>query len=499
MKYVLSIAGVLVLLLALLYGLLFTAPGNGLLQPVIESKIAQKVPLPTKLQTYVLRPDRFEIVLKIGDDTTIETKGSMNLFAQSIDAVYNIDIKELSNLQKLIGSRFNGPFRTEGSVKGDRSFMKIDGKSDVAGSATTYAVDLEKFEPAKAVAKISHLQIDTLLYMLNQPVYAKGNVDIDAKVTNLDPDHLDGKVVTAIRKGLVHPEPVKKDFNISIPSNLTFKGDIDTLLKGSEAVSKVDFITSVATLASKALTYNIERGALTTDYALKVPDLDRLFFLTNQHMKGDILVTGNVETSKESVRATAHSNTLGGAVDALYKNGIADVKIKNIQTVALTDMLLYPHIFDSRANMKLNYDTLKQFGTLHAELLNGQILPNKMSFMLKQMANFDITKEVYERTTIDTKIIKKRLISDLYMKSRLTEIKSQKGVIDLENQTIDTTLDVKLRKTMLPIVIKGPLTSPQIKIEAEGLLKSKAKEEIEKRLPKNLKESPAGELLKGLF
>ncbi len=499
MKYVLSIAGLLVLLLALLYGLLFTAPGNGFVQPVIESKIAEKVPLPTKLQTFVLRPDRFEILLKIGEDTTIEAKGSMNLFAQSVDAVYNVDIKELSNLQKLIGTRLNGPFRTDGTIKGDRAVMKIEGKSDVAESATTYSIDLADFKPQKALAKVAHLQIGALLHLLNQPDYAKGSLDVDAKVRNLDLENLDGRVVTTIREGVVHPLPVKHDFNLSIPSNLTFKGDIDTLLKGSEAISKIDFITTVATLTSKALTYNIKKQALTTDYTLKVPDLDRLFFLTNQHMKGNIAVTGNVETSKKGLRATAHSNTLGGVIEALFENGIADVKINNIQTVALTDMLLYPHIFDSRANMKLNYDTIKQLGTLHAELLNGQILPNKMSFMLKQMANFDITKEVYERTTIDTKIIKKRLISDLYMKSRLTEIKSQKGLIDLENQTIDTTLEVKLRKTTLPIVIKGALTSPQIKIEAKGLLKSKAKEEIEKRLPKNLKESPAGELLKGLF
>ncbi len=499
MKYLLSAIAILVLLLALLYGALFTAPGNGLLKPVIESKIAAKVPLPTKLQRFVLRPDRFDILLKIGEDTTIEAKGSMDLFSQYIDASYSVDIKELSNLEKLIGTRLNGPFRTSGSVKGDRSELKISGNSDVSGSETVYAVDLKEFEPGNLTAKVAHLQIDRLLHMLNMPPYAEGRVDIEAKIANLDMEHLDGTVVTEIREGVVNPQPVKSDFNISVPSDLTFKGDVNTRLKGSKAVSKVDFISSIATLSSKALTYDIKKGALTADYRTEIADLDKLFFLTKQHMKGSITVTGDVETSKEKVRATAHSDTLGGALDALFENGIAEVNIKNIQTVALTDMLLYPHIFDSRANAQLKYDTIKQLGTLNAQLLNGQILPNKMSFMLQQMANFDITKEVYERTTIDTKIVKKRLISDLYMKSRLTEISSKNGVVDLDKQTIDTTLDIKIRKNMLPVVIKGPLTSPKIKIEAKELLKSKAKEELEKRLPKNLKESPAGELLKGLF
>ncbi|MCF6201811.1 MAG: hypothetical protein L3J42_06800 [Hydrogenimonas sp.] len=499
MKYIVSLLALFLLLVGAVYGLLFTSPGNSILRPVIESKISENVPLPTKLETFLLRPDRFDLLLRIGDDTLIEAKGSMSLTAQSIDATYNVDIKDLSKLQKLTEMKLNGPFKTSGTIKGDKKLLIVDGKSDLADSETSYNLRLKEFSPKELQAKIAHLKIESLLYMLNQPIYAKGRVDIKADIPGLDPDNLKGSVITAIREGLVHPEPVKRDFNISIPSDLTFKADIDTLLKETKAISKVDFKTSIANLFSKALTYDIKKGVLTADYRADVADLDKLYFLTNQHMKGDITVTGDLELSGKKVRATAHSNTLGGAFDALFEDGKAKVDIRNIQTVALTDMLLYPHIFDSRVNAKLNYDTIKQLGELHAELLNGQILPNKMSFMLQQMANFDITKEVYERTTIDTKIVKKKLISDLYMKSRLTEISSQKGLIDLDSQTIDTKLDIKIRKMVLPVLLKGELTSPEVKIEAKDLLKSKAKEEIEKRLPGKLKDTPAGELLKGLF
>jgi len=340
MKYLVALVAVLLLILALAYGVLFTAPGNGLLKPVIESKIAQNVPLPTKLERFVLRPDRFDILLKIGDGTAIEAKGTMNLFSQYIDALYSVDIKELSSLEKLLGTRLNGPFRTDGTVKGDERALKIVGKSDVAASETADEIDLEKFEPANLTAKIAHLQIDRLLYMINRPQYAKGRVDIDAEISNLDLDNLDGSVVTWIRDGVVVPQPVKRDFNLSIPSDLTFKGDVDTKLTGSRAVSKVDFITSVANLTTEALTYDIKKGALSTDYRADVPDLDRLFFLTGQHMKGGIVVTGDVTTSKEKVRATAHSDTLGGAVDALFENGKVAVKIKNIQTVESAPFLI---------------------------------------------------------------------------------------------------------------------------------------------------------------
>ena len=499
MKYLVSILVVLLLLLGGAYALLFTQPGNDILKPVIEKKIAAQVPLPTKLETFVLRPDRFDVALQIGDDTRIEAKGTMSLAARTVDGAYNVDIKELANLQKLIGTRLNGPFKTHGTIKGDQKLLKIEGVSDVAGSATDYRLALRDFAPENLTAKVAHLHIDELLHLLNQPLYAKGLVDVDADIPSLDMDNLKGTVVTKITKGLVHPAPVKRDFNLSLPAPFTFHGDIDTRLAGTKAISRVDFTTAVARLKSKALTYDIKEAALSTDYNLHVPDLDRLYFVTNQHMKGKITVTGDVKAGKKGFSATAHSDTLGGAFDAKVVNNKVNVDIRNIQTVALTDMLLYPHIFDSTANMKLDYDTLSKKGELHAVLLDGQILPNKLSFMLQQMANFDITREVYERTTLDTTINDKILKSDLYMKSRLTEIKSKDGIIDLNRQAIDTTIDIKIRKMFIPVKLTGKLTDPTIKIEAKDLLKAKAKEELEKKLPANLKNSPAGGLLKNLF
>ena len=499
MKYLVALVTLVILLLGAAYGVLFTSPGNGILKPIIEKRIAEQVPLPTKLETFLLRPDRFEVALAIGNDTRILAKGTMNLFAQSVDAVYNVDIEELANLQKLIGQKLNGPFHTRGTVKGDRKKMKIDGESDVAGSATDYHLVLRDFKPENLKAHIAHLRIDKLLHMVDRPLYAEGLVDVQADLPSLVTEHLKGNIVTKITKGKVHPAPVKRDFNLSVPSDLTFHGDIKTRLAETKAISNVDFVTSVAKLRNENLVFDIAEGALSTDYNLHVPDLDRLYFVTNQHMRGNITVTGDVKVKGANVDATAHSDTLGGAFDAHFKNGILEAKVKNIQTVALTDMLLYPHVFDSRANMQLNYDTLKENGTMHAELLNGQILPNKMTLLLQQLANFDLTREVYERTTVDTKIVKKLLRTDLHMKSRLTEITSENGLVDLDRQYIDTTLKIKLRKTFVPVTLVGPLTSPKVKIDKDALLKSKAKEELEKRLPGNLKKSPAGDLLKKLF
>ncbi|RUM45002.1 MAG: hypothetical protein DSY46_03955 [Hydrogenimonas sp.] len=501
MKYLLSIIILLFLLVGTIYGLLFTAPGNQFLQPIIEQKIADQIALSTKLEHFLLRPDRFEVSLKIGDDTSIQTKGTIELGTQSIDATYDVAIHELSQLQTLIGQQLNGPFQTHGNIKGDLKIMTIDGVSDVAKSQTAYHLTLREFTPEALTAKIAHLHIDQLLYMLNQPIYTKGLVDIDANIPQLDMESLKGNIVTTLSQGMLQPTPIQKDFNISIPHNLTFNGDIQTRLIGTKAISHLDLTTSIANFQSKSLVYNLKEGSLSTDYDLQVPDLDKLYFITQQHMDGEVNLTGDVKVDQENIQINTHANIFGGVLEATYKKKLSKlyVKIQNIQTVALTDMLLYPHIFDSRANVTIDYNTDKEDGTLHAELLNGQILPNKMSFLLQQMANFDITKEIYQRTIIDTKIDKKVLHSDLYMKSRLTEINSTNGTIDLEDQTIDTTLNIKIRKNKLPVTLTGALTSPDIKIDTKALFKSKAKEELKKRLPENIKESPFGDLIKNFL
>jgi hypothetical protein len=499
MKYLLSFLAVVVLLLGAAYGLLFTQPGNDFLKPIIEKKVAEQVPLPTKLETFTLRPDRFAIALLIGKDTKIVAQGTMNLSTRSIDATYDVDIVELANLQKLIGQKLRGPFKTHGTVRGDQKKIAIEGEASVAGSATGYKLALRDFKPENLEATVQHLHLEKLLYMVGQPVFARALIDVDAKIPSLVMNDLDGQIATKITKGYLYPHPIQEEFNLSIPENTTFHGDIQTRLAKSRAINKVDFFTSLATLKAKALTYDIANASLQTDYRLHVPNLDKLYFVTNQHMKGKITVTGDVKTGKKGLQATAHSDTLGGAIDAAIANNKVDVKIKRIQTVALTDMLLYPHIFDSTANMTLDYDTVSKRGELHAELLNGQILPNKMSFMLRQMANFDITREVYERTTLDTKIDDKVLHSNFHMKSKLTELDTKNALVDLNKQVVDATIHVKIPKAYLPVIIKGKLTDPKIKIDAKDLMKAKAKEELEKRLPDNIKKSPAGDILKNFF
>jgi len=499
MSFIRNLSLSLILIIAVIYGLLFTPQGNSFLKPIIEDEISKKISIPVKLETFMLRPEEFKIVLVTNDRSYIASKGSFNILAQSLELFYDIKINELSNFKELTGKKLNGSFRTNGKLRGDQYILYINGKSNLANSDTSYHIELKEFKPQRIKAVVKHMQIDRLLHTVDQPIYSNGLADIKADIEGFEIEKLGGIIKVKISDSTLDSEPFMRDFGIYIPPNVTIEARLNTKLKGSKAISSLNVISSINSFTSKVITYDLKKNYLKADYKLEIPNLDKLYFLTDKHMHGSLTITGNAKKAKDLMQLSGHANTLGGAVDFVLKNEKFKANIKNIQTVALTDMLLYPHIFDSRANAKIEFNTKAKKGILKAKLYEGQILPNEMSFLLKQLTNFDITKEIYEYTVLDAKIEDKQLISNLHMKSRYVEISSKDAIIDLEKERIDTTLNVNIKKNTIPVSLTGELSKPAIKIDSDKLIKKRAIDEIEKRLPQKIKESPIKDLIKNLL
>lgn len=500
MRIFLIILTIIFLLVASAFGLVFSSVGNGILQPIIESNLNESIPVRTKVETFVVRLNRLDVAIRLDDGSVAAIKGTYG-FSGAVDMNYSVNIIELANLQALTEQRYNGPFSTSGTIRGDAQQINIDGISDVAKSDTQYHMQIVNSKPARFTGKIAGLQIDALLEMLNKPRYASGSLFVDADIKGFKPGALDGAVLTVLKNGVTHPVPLKRDFNLSADA-IPFNAKIDTQLKGYDADSVVDFRSAVADLHCDQALFDTGSSRFTTDYRLSIPDLDKLYFATGQHMKGGIVITGDVLHEGEKIKATAHSDTLGGTFDATFEDGTLDTAIKSIRVVALTDMLVRPRIFDSRADVTLHYDTLGKQGTLKAELLEGKLLPNKFSRLINQMASFDITKEVYKFTRLSSTIKGKKIVSDLHMDSRLTEIVTKQAVTDLDAKTINARVDVKVVKTTIPLDVTGSLDDPDIGVDMKAFTAGNAAGMVEQgmeKLPDEIKKSPVGEMMKSLF
>ena len=412
----------------------------------------------------------------------------------AMDVQYNIKIADLAKLKFLTKQQFNGHVATQGRAKGDLKLLHIDGTSDLAGSKTTYHVTLKEFSPRSIQATVAAAKLGTLLYMLNQPHYADGIIDANVKLTNLTP--LSGQVVAKVRDGRTDAKVLKKQFDLD-GAHITFTLDDTTSITKGVAISDIALLSSVANLHSKGARFDINKAVLDAKYRLDIPDLGKLYFATKQKMRGKLTVTGEAKMDK-GLTFTAHSDTLGGRVDAKLVNDSFSADAKGIEVVQLTDMLYQPRVFDSKMDAKLRYNIATKKGTLDAKAMNGRILPNQMTFLLSQMAKFDITREIYKLTTIHSRINDKKILSDLDMESRLTHISSKNALIDLAREYIDAKLRIDIKKRPLYVKLKGNLKSPKVSLDAKGLLKQKVKEKLQKQLDKKLKDKVPNQV-KGLL
>ncbi|MRI82866.1 MAG: hypothetical protein C6I00_00410 [Nitratiruptor sp.] len=399
---------------------------------------------------------------------------------------YDLHIARLELLKPLTKTDLQGPLHTKGTIRGDRERMVVQGTSDLANSKTSYRLLLTQLRPATLKASIAHAELSRLLFMLHQPRYAKGKLYASIKLDDLDPKRLTGHITAKLKEGRTKPEVLAKELGIK-GAAITFQATNEIHLHHGKGKSDLTLTSSIANLEAKESTIDLATGAIKAPYILTIPDLDKLYFLTNRHLKGSITLTGHLEKDRD-LRLKAHSQTLGGKLDLTLLNDDLQAKLRQIHFTALTDMLLYPRVFSSTLDADLNYNIATQKGRLQAQAFKGRILPNKLSFLLQQMANFDITREIYEKTTLTSTIDQQRIRSDLDMTSRLTHISSKGALLDLAANRVEARLRIDIQGRPLYVKITGHLPDPKITLDARALLRERAKKEIKKRLEKRLKE-----------
>ncbi len=406
----------------------------------------------------------------------------VDLLKESINSTYKLKINDLSKFEKTINYKLNGAFQTDGRVIGDKNLLNIDGKSDFSKSDTNYHITLNKNKPKDIKFFIKSADIEELLYILNQPIYAYGNIDIDGNIKNPEPKSLDGKIITKIYDGKINSLVAKKELKLKI-KKLSFRGDINTNLDGNKVISKVNFLTSIANLYSQKVVFNIDDSSINADYLAEINDLNKLYFITKRKLKGSFKLKGDVLKDK-NLMVRGVSETLGGNVKFKLINSDLNATINDIKVTKISDMLIYPRFFTSSLNADVLYNIDKSKGDINANLSGGKFLQNELTTLLKTFAKFDITREVYNDINLSSKINKNILTANLTMESKNTKIASNNTKLNLKNESIDSTLLVKIKDEDVKVNLGGKIKRPKITLDTKGLLKSKVLQKIEKNSDK---------------
>ena len=429
MKIVSWFLGLVVIIMAGIYFMLFTAAGNAILVPVLEGKIQEQTKLDSKLQVFSLSMSEFEILLELNKDNTVLAKGSYSLFNQSFDAEYDVKLNKLQTLEPLTKKPLKGPLFTDGTAIGDMAFMKVDGKSDIAISTTVYHIELTNLDPTSIIAKIQNADLVALLELAGEKAYAQGKIDVDVNFKNIKVHELDGNILLATKEGKLNNTLMSKEFDLDIPAT-KFSMNLDAKLKGDD----VNYVYSLnSNLAKITSAGNIVPEPLKVDvtYSLDIKELAVLKPIIKEDVRGPFTLDGTAKGTQknmivEGVSDIASSDTQFSTILKDNKPVSLNASIENLKIEKLLYMLKQPHYGDGILSLNIDMDDLRKGN------LKGHVISNIKNGLLdsKYLTKEQGFKTMMPKTTFN-------VITNTTLNGDMTEtklnLKSTLMTLDIEN------------------------------------------------------------------
>ena len=490
-KLFLSVFAVFILAILSICFILFTQTGNNLIASYIENKVNEEQNAVTlSVKKLTLSADSLDFNAVIDDGSSMKINGGFNLFKQSVDLHYQLKIKELSYLAPLIGQKLQGPLNTRGTAKGSLAKLHIQGQTDVAQSQTQYVLTLIDRKPTIAQIKMQNAQIAQLLHLVDQPKYVMGQLNIKGQVDLSNLDQLKGNALLTIKNGQANSPLINKTFQQNLPTPTLFNLASNIKLSGQTVAASTDIKSNIANISAQKTTFNIQQNQLDTDYNLDVPDLRIIGKMFKQKVRGAIKIAGNAQFKHHQLSLNGHSNTLGGKLNFNLQGNQLVANLESLSLLKILHTFYYPKIFTSTANANIRYNLLTEKGDIVADLANGRFINSQLANVIQQLANFDITREIYQNIKLNSEINKKLILSNLNMQSKETQITMQQGQLNLANETLNMPLNVKVKKLLFKIGLSGDMRAPHITFDANAMARQKAEKEIQRGLNKLMKKHP---------
>lgn len=463
MKVLAWFIGIVFLLVGFIFIGVFTAFGNSLVAPIIEGKIKEQTQLDAKLEVFSLSMSEFEILLKLDNENKIHAKGNYSLFSQKFNVAYRVTLEKLENLKSLANAPIIGNFRTDGIAKGDLAFMEVDGKSDVANSATTYHVELADFNPTSIIASIKQADLVSLLSLGGQKAYASASLNLDVNFKNITPHQLDGNISLKTKNGKLNASLMKKDFAIDMPQT-AFNMNLDAQLKADDVdytyilSSNLANITSSGKVIPEPLNVNVK-------YNVDIQELAVLQPITNAPLKGPFSTNGTVKGTQKSMLIQGLSDI--GQSNTIYSLDLAEFKpqsviasIKGAKVSKLLYMVGQPNFASSDLDVDIKLTSLDPknlAGYSDVKLSHGVL----NSTVMKEIYKVDIPNTTFSSTS-HVDLNGKNIVYKTVFDSNLAKLNSAGTIVsEILEMDLNYGVDIKELAILKPITgadIRGPFS-----------------------------------------
>ncbi|MDD6055397.1 MAG: hypothetical protein SOW25_06275 [Helicobacter sp.] len=261
-RKVFKILGIIIVVLVLVIGStlawLFSNSGNEFLKNKITQIANQKAPIGLEFTHFKLGFSEYAFALTDKQKSQIALKGEYSLFTLNTKASVNALIKDLSLYEKLINFRLNGGIGLNGNIEKSGSNLSVKADIDAFNSKILADVNLENYSPKRLFIKSNNgISLESLLYFLNQPQYAKGRIllNADMDISNLSAPSGGFKILSSS----ITPNfaLLKKEFSLTLPQD-SIKLAIDGSVRQDEIIATILASSSYLNIASKDLKTSIK-------------------------------------------------------------------------------------------------------------------------------------------------------------------------------------------------------------------------------------------------
>ena len=416
----------------------------------------------------------------------LNSNGTIQPDTLDMDLLYSASIKELGLLKPITGADLRGKVNFNGSLKGNKEKLLLKLKSDVASSDTKLSVILKEFKPESVKAKIKALKLQKVLYMVKQPHYANAIFDMDVDITDADMKSLKGTITTNIRKGVLDSKYMTKAYEFKHMMPLT-RFDAKTVTKLNKDIvdTKVDFNSNIANFDIKKARFLISDASLVSDYTVKVHSLDKLYFVSDKHLKGDFIANGEVKKAKD-LDFTMFSNLAGGKLKAKLHNDDFVATLSKMKTLEVLDMLLYPKVFKSFVDGDVKYNLASSKGRFDGKLSKGTFTQNQILDLTKKYAHIDMYKQLF-KGDIHADINKEKVVASMDIKSNTSSIITKNTLLNTKTNKIKSKISISANGNPVDFYLSGDVNAPKVKINADKLMKKETNKALKKGVNKLLK------------
>lgn len=388
--------------------------------------------------------ENLKFLIKLDSEpAALFSKGEVELADKAIDAEYRVDIKELALLKSITNSPLRGALFTQGQIKGNEKELLVKGRSDIAGSDSTYDIKLQELKLSKAIIHIKDAYLNRLLYMAGQSRFANARINADIELNDLSAKNLNGKANIKLSEGKFDNKIMEKEFDLKLPQTkfeLLANSDLspENIRYSLSLNSNLARIDSSGSVKPK----NIETEAL---YKLNIQELGLLKPLTKAPFRGPLATSGKISGDRKELEITGKSDL--AASQTTYRLLLKDLSLHSakasIQNAELSK-LLYLAGERNYAQGKLALDAeMSSFSPLNAKIKLSLSEGLAHSKVIKKAFDISLPYTKFDLKS-DAEIKEGKLTAKSTLNSNLATLYMKKTSLDIESASLSTDYLVKI-------------------------------------------------------